>query len=344
MNSLKETSFKNSLFTTIDSSDLIIVHQNIRSLRSNFDDFLVFLESLKRKPDIIVLTEIWISDSEVVQYNLPTFLLHVQCNNKYRAGGVALFVFDQLNCVRQVKTTMATADVVHLHFKLERGIAVDLLAVYRLQAFSINMFNDEFQNTLSCIKSANFIVKGDLNINLLDTSIRSVEDYLILMASHGLNSLVNEPTRINNHSETCIDHVFCRSKFDSSVKYTAEVLKINITDHWMTVLGLNIKNNCISRITKNCFEHVSVNLNTLKLVVSQENWLEIYNCTSISDAFEMFLIKIQSYVSVYTNCVNVSNKFLKPWVDASIVKAVKEKNNLYKKVVKRPNDVNLNCC
>lgn len=67
--------------------DLIIINQNIRSLRSNFDEFVVFRENLKRKPDIIILTEIWIKDTEICQYMLPNYTTNAQCNNKYCAGG-----------------------------------------------------------------------------------------------------------------------------------------------------------------------------------------------------------------------------------------------------------------
>ncbi len=82
---------------------------------------------------------------------------------------------------------------------------------------------------------------------------------------------------------------------------------------------------------KKFFDRLSLDFKKLKLIVSQENWLEIYNCPSISEAFGMFMTKIQSYVSASTNRVKVNNKFLKPWINADIIKFIKEKINCIRK-------------
>lgn len=50
------------------------------------------------------------------------------------------------------------------------------------------------------MKTANFTVEGDLNINLLDVTNKNVEEYAIVMASQGLKSLLNAPTRVKNNS------------------------------------------------------------------------------------------------------------------------------------------------
>ena len=44
------------------------------------------------------------------------------------------------------------------------------------------------------------------------------EDYLSVMASNGLRSVVNEPTRITATSESSIDHIFVRDSLAESVR------------------------------------------------------------------------------------------------------------------------------
>ena len=61
-------------------NNLVIVHQNIRSLRSNFDKFLVEIQSWYRLPDIIILTEIWVKSDEIHLYSLPNFKAIYKCN------------------------------------------------------------------------------------------------------------------------------------------------------------------------------------------------------------------------------------------------------------------------
>lgn len=59
------------------------------------------------------------------------------------------------------------------------------------------------------MRNKNLIVCGDINLNLLKQTPDS-EHYLIKMASYGLDSKINDPTRITNNSQTLIDHVFER--------------------------------------------------------------------------------------------------------------------------------------
>lgn len=54
--------------------DRVQVNQtNLNSLRRDFDNFLLYLESLKLKPKIIVILEICIYDYETSLYNIPNY-------------------------------------------------------------------------------------------------------------------------------------------------------------------------------------------------------------------------------------------------------------------------------
>ena len=58
----------NSL-THLDSYSFMIVHQNIRSFRANFDYLAVLLDSLAHVPDVLVLTETWFSSGNCFELN-----------------------------------------------------------------------------------------------------------------------------------------------------------------------------------------------------------------------------------------------------------------------------------
>lgn len=66
-------SFQDKVIIDQFNSDLVIINQNIRSLKSNFDEFVLLLENMNRKLDVIILTEIWIDDSEVSQYSVSNY-------------------------------------------------------------------------------------------------------------------------------------------------------------------------------------------------------------------------------------------------------------------------------
>lgn len=74
---------------------LKILHQNIRSLRKNFDLFLLKIQSLESLPVVILLTEIWIDKCETTLYQIPEYTMYAKCSS-HRAGGVALYVTNHI--------------------------------------------------------------------------------------------------------------------------------------------------------------------------------------------------------------------------------------------------------
>lgn len=52
---------------------LIIIHQNIRSTRKNFDLFVLNMHKLDKMPNIIIVSEIWIQEYELEFYKLPNY-------------------------------------------------------------------------------------------------------------------------------------------------------------------------------------------------------------------------------------------------------------------------------
>jgi hypothetical protein len=118
---------------------LNIVHINIRSMRENFDPFILQLQSRAKLPDVIILSEVWISQSEVGYYNLPNYHCYANCNETYRAGGVVCYVNNALHHSGQT-VVAETADLVQVTVNLGTGRALSILGIYRLHAHSITSF------------------------------------------------------------------------------------------------------------------------------------------------------------------------------------------------------------
>lgn len=57
----------------VGKSTLTIVHQNIRSLRQNFDSLCLNLEAFQYLPDIVFVSEIWIFSYEINDYHIPGY-------------------------------------------------------------------------------------------------------------------------------------------------------------------------------------------------------------------------------------------------------------------------------
>ncbi|CAB3236846.1 unnamed protein product [Arctia plantaginis] len=69
---------------------------------------------------------------------------------------------------------------------------------------------ESLDNLFKKIKNKNIVFRGDININTLPCNVivnDSVNDYLCLMASHGLQQAITLPTRTNS----CLDHFMIRT-------------------------------------------------------------------------------------------------------------------------------------
>lgn len=74
---------------------------------------------------------------------------------------------------------------------------------------------------------------GDLHIDLIKLS-KIREEYLLTMAQFGFSSLINTVTRPTLN--TCIDHIFIKTKFHSNI--APIIVLSNITDHFPTIHSL----------------------------------------------------------------------------------------------------------
>lgn len=77
-----------------------IIHQNIRSIRSNFDIFISELASRNLNPEIIALSEIWIKNNVKQFYEIPIYVSFLNTNAELRAGGVILCLESNLKSNR----------------------------------------------------------------------------------------------------------------------------------------------------------------------------------------------------------------------------------------------------
>ena len=127
-----------------------ILHLNIRSLRKNFDNFLLEL------PEIIVLTEIWIFDDETVMYNIDNF-------NSFL--GLVVYIN------KHIKSTKR-----HQQFISCNGICINvqmnhfyfsLLSIYRSPSNNVESFIAELETALKSHKN-NILITQVCKIQLFE--------------------------------------------------------------------------------------------------------------------------------------------------------------------------------
>lgn len=234
----------NNLNSSLGSQkqNMSIVVQNIRSMRKNFDNFLVHLESNKINPDFIFLTEIWLYDDEIDNFKINNYVCHANCNNTYASGGVLVFCRNDIVCEAS-NFSCNSADIIRVDSIVDEKKFI-FICIYRLHAQSINSFLCDISNYLKSLKCKNVVLLGDINIDILPPVNDSMSlEYLHLLSSLGFESLINSVTRPS--SGTCLDHVFTRTLPCFIVD--TKVYDYNITDHSM--ISINLYHNMSN---KNC--------------------------------------------------------------------------------------------
>lgn len=310
--------------------------QNIRSLRQNFDSLVCHIHSLSQLPNLIVLTEIWINDYEVDNYTIKGFNMFSNCNNTYRAGGVAVYVADSFKVKIHDVLDLKSADVLVFDTYFSNCKAT-IICVYRLQSYSIDSFVEEFNSLLSKFKSKNLFVMGDFNINILGSST-SIDEYKLTMSSHGLISEINLPTRFTDNSSSCIDHCYFRT---SVFEINSSVEDLCITDHCTIFFDLFLTQyNKVRKSPKTPIaQKVLIDFDKLNTLLLLESWSEVLSITNISSAFDLFFTMLSGYITQCKQVVKIRRRFrrLKPWMNNSLLARINNKNKLCRKLKKGTN-------
>lgn len=318
-----------------ESAEIVIFHQNIRSMRSNFDVLCAQLDVL-RLPDIVVLSEIWIEEYEMQNYSLNGYSLYANCNSTYRAGGVAAFVNNNIRCTA-LNLNLRTADCLLLRLVTD-WYDIYVLCVYRFVSGDCDEFVIELSKFLKSKRFPNIIIVGDINIDILNLPSSS-DKYMSMLAQHGFECMIDQPTRISSTSKTCIDHIFCKTTTFSPISINSAVHSFNITDHSAT--SLTMKYRCTDLGSTVEMHYTSINYVNLCLSLNRETWLSVYSCRDASTAFDTFLTVLKNYISentIYNPPRMTVYKHLKPWMTDYICRKIKIKNKLYKATLRHPNN------
>lgn len=306
---------------------LTILSQNIRSINKNFDSLLVFLQRLKFKPDLIILTECWLDES----FN-PINLEGYNCNysKKYinKNDGIVVFSKSEL-CVVVTEPPFSNANCL----QVDVDQIYSVIVVYRSPSFyNLTKFLTSLENVLSNCTSQHCALVGDINLDIKETSTDPrVDEYLNLIAHYGYVPGHTYPTRGTNS----LDHCMIKSKLST----TTIVCHSDITDH-STVL-------CImgSYLSKDRKTKISTKIDYKNLLEDLKNidWTDLYDTTDINEAIKFFIEKFNLALNQNkcTRKVSSADVIVKKWITPGLLKCIRRRDELHSKAKKNPNDTNL---
>ena len=231
--------------------DLRILDQNIRGLKNKTDEMAITIAT--NPPHVLGFTEHHLKTHQLdnilfQNYKLgPTF-----CRNIYKNGGdcvcvcvyiyiyIYIFIHESYqffninvqNCCKE-KDLEVCGNKLYLP-----NCTAGLLNIYRLPSGNFEYFLNKLETLLNCISinSLELITCGDFNVNFLEnTTYKQLLNSLL--ATYGLYSKIQFPTRITNSSASTIDNIFINTvKFSDFIVHP---LINGMSDHDAQIIVLH---------------------------------------------------------------------------------------------------------
>ncbi len=152
--------------------------------------------------DVIGVSETWLTDDTVDNYNIPGYNLYYSNRQEARGGGVAVFVKTELKCkeCKNLEFNNSYCNTKFIEIEMADSKNIIIGVIYRAPSsnpnFYFTLFN-ELLNKLILLNHKLLFLMGDFNFDLLklgqDTNVNKFLDFNL---SSFLYPLISCPTRI----------------------------------------------------------------------------------------------------------------------------------------------------
>lgn len=215
-----------SLNSSLNIENLLILHLNVRSINSNFEKLEIFIENLTIKPDVIVCTETWALMCYSF-FSLNNYDIYYNHSHINRADGVIMYVKKSLQYTPMTEV-VGDLKIVSVKIKLNNNKSIKVSGVYRCHDVNKESFVNLLSTYLSDKHGKNHVIAGDFNFNL-----QSVEQITNLFMStfldNGYLPYFNGTTRPHDLGGSCIDNIFIKTNFSDIKSFTYTNV---FTDHY----------------------------------------------------------------------------------------------------------------
>lgn len=292
-----------------------IFHLNIRSIRKNFDELLLYIETIQQTNiDIIILSETWMID-DISNFNIPNFDIIYNDSAYNQNDGTIVYIKNQINFNSSIKK-LTEINLLEITFNLKNTSFI-VTASYRPPSSDLDIYLTELESYFSNQdKSDMKIFIGDININLLDTSDNRVNNYICMMAQLGFFSVINKPTRVYKTSSSLIDHIYVKmtGELNNKLNLSSFIFKTDLTDHYTILLNIDFKpEHCTNTISSSNKYKTFTNHDKLRSLLAREKWERVLQCNDPKTSYDIF-------IDTLFNCIEKSKKSMKPGMNKNNIK------------------------
>lgn len=316
-----------------------IIHNNIRSILKNLDEFKLYLDHFQFDFECIVLTETWkIYDQNL--FHIEGYNLVYNSGDFNQNDGTVIYIRSDIYYNYEIIEIGYTKVLkIKIIFQNEN---ITVSAIYRSPSACPFVFNAHLRDYLNTYKncptnSNHHIIIGDINIDILEPGKDHIDEYINILTEYGFISLINDYTRVYKNSKSCVDHIFVKSREITNGNVIPLILKSKITDHYIIVAQIIFGKQININKKENKYKQV-LNYKKLSDALKNISWDSIYVVDSLESATNEFINIITQNIKNCTKQIYIKRKKRKrsEWVTDAIVNSINKKNDMYLRVQADP--------
>ena len=338
----------NNFFST--KNRLTVLHANMRSLGKNFSKLEELIAELNKSPDIVAVSETWLSDFKVNKVLIDGYqFINVNAKNAAaggmgHAGGVGLYLKNSITYseIKTLGNNLPNAESLWVELNLAKNKQIILGVIYRHPRQNIDGFVREVSNCLDKLNKLKktYYICGDINIDFLNyNKSNEIKQYYDSLCSYGCMSLLNCPTRVTDSSSTLIDHLYSN---DMHHNINCKILIHDISDHFPFIFSVNANSpsNNVEMLRKRNMKLFKYEDFLQDLSLAFDRSVIENEHTNIHVAFKSFVDTLHNTLDKHAPLRNLTRREKKlrrkPWITQPILEIIKVKNELYALKIKSP--------
>ena len=322
----------NKKFTETNFFTLFTI--NIRSFFRNFDSLVGFLESLRKFPELLVLSETWLTKLDVEFANIIGYESFHTLREGKRSGGVTIFCPPILKPHRIDELCLSNLHIESCCVRVQYGgESLFLVGIYRpVSGLSTEFFNYiTFTLQHDKLRYKKVVLTGDINIDLLSENSYT-SDFVCLMQSYHFVPGILKPTRFpvsnNYHSPSLLDHAW----LNFLETFQSGIIWADISDHCPVFLRILLPDSLSDKVTYDFRPRDQKKVAGFLSELGGTNWDHIINEDLNTNfiKFSNFLDKL--YCKYFPKVKKtISGKRLKnPWITPGILRSIRMKSRYFK--------------
>ena len=313
-------------------SNFSIIHNNIRSLRSNFEDFQNhILTELDCNFDIIGISETKITHSSHLDlnFNINGYTFE-QVPTPLASGGVGMYISNDLSysIIEQLSSSCFQALWIEISCK-SKNIICGVL--YR-QHNSPDAFIQYLSRSLEKFSRHGKLVYilGDFNIDLLKfETCKFSHEFLTTLQSYHFLPCIDKPTRVYGNSATLIDNIF--TNYPEYISLSGNIVS-DISDHYTQFCISSKRKHLNPKSNEKIRDFTKFSASDFIDDLSNVNFYLESNHVDVDQMFSHFYKQFNSLINKHAPLKKISNKLRKsirkPWITKGIQTSIKAKNQL----------------